>query len=60
MRPLYGAALSTMIVVTLGLFLVLYGLVSTIWDQTITRNLPEWFEGDQVGVFGVNLTYEDS
>ncbi len=58
MRPLYGAALSTMIVVTLGLFLVLYGLVSTLWDQTITRNLPDWFEGDQVGVFGVNLSYE--
>ncbi|HEY6473005.1 MAG TPA: ABC transporter permease [Acidimicrobiales bacterium] len=58
MRPLYGAALSTMIVVTLGLFLVLYGLVSTVWDQTITRNLPDWFEGDQVGVFGVNLSYE--
>ena len=58
MRPLYGAALSTMIVVTLGLFLVLYGLVSTVWNQTITRNLPDWFEGDQVGVFGVNLSYE--
>ena len=59
MRPLYGAALSTMIVVTLGLFLVLYGLVSTVWNQTITRNLPDWFEGDQVTVFGVGLTYED-
>jgi branched-chain amino acid transport system permease protein len=59
MRPLYGSALSTMIVVTLGLFLVLYGVTSTVWDQTITRNLPNWFEGDQVGVFGVNLTYED-
>ncbi len=59
MRPLYGSALSTMIVVTLGLFLVLYGLVSTIWDQTITRNLPDWFTSDQVSVLGVNLTYED-
>ena len=59
MRPLYGAALSTMIVVTLGLFLVLYGLVSTIWNQTVTRNMPQWFLGDQVTVFGVTLTYED-
>ena len=59
MRPLYGSALSTMIVVTLGLFLVLYGLVSTFWNQTITRNLPEWFLGDQVTVFGVTLTYEE-
>ena len=58
MRPLYGAALSTMIVVTLGLFLVLYGLVATVWDQTVTRNLPKWFRGDQVDVLGVNLTYE--
>ena len=41
MRPLYGSSLNTMIVVTLGLFLVLYGLTATIWNQTITRNLPQ-------------------
>jgi branched-chain amino acid transport system permease protein len=58
MRPLYGSSLNTMIVVTLGLFLVLYGITGTIWNQMDTRNLPEWFSGDQVGVFGVNLTYE--
>jgi branched-chain amino acid transport system permease protein len=58
MRPLYGSSLNTMIVVTLGLFLVLYGLTSTIWNQTTTRNLPSWFASDQVEVFGVNLTYE--
>jgi branched-chain amino acid transport system permease protein len=58
MRPLYGATLNTMIVVTLGLFLVLYGTTSTIWNQTTTRDLPNWFASDQVGVAGVNLTYE--
>jgi branched-chain amino acid transport system permease protein len=58
MRPLYGSSLNTMIVVTLGLFLVLYGLTGTIWNQTVTRNLPSWFAGDQVSVLGVNLTYE--
>jgi branched-chain amino acid transport system permease protein len=58
MRPLYGSSLTTMIVVTLGLFLVLYGVTGTIWNQTATRNLPEWFSGDQVDVLGVNLTYE--
>ena len=58
MRPLYGASLNTMIVVTLGLFLVLYGTTGTIWNQSTTRNLPEWFSGDQVDVLGVNLTYE--
>jgi branched-chain amino acid transport system permease protein len=58
MRPLYGATLNTMIVVTLGLFLVLYGTTSTIWNQTTTRDLPNWFASDQVDVAGVNLTYE--
>jgi branched-chain amino acid transport system permease protein len=58
MRPLYGASLNTMIVVTLGLFLVLYGTTSTIWNQTTTRNLPDWLANDQWSVFGVNLTYE--
>jgi branched-chain amino acid transport system permease protein len=59
MRPLYGSSLITMIVVTLGLFLVLYGATSTIWDQTTSRNLPNWFASDQVDVLGVNLTYEE-
>ena len=58
MRPLYGATLNTMIVVTLGLFLLLYGITGTIWNQSTTRNLPEWFAGDQVDVLNVNLTYE--
>ena len=59
MRPLYGSSLNTMIVVTLGLFLVLYGTTGTIWNQTTTRNLPNWFASDQVDVLGVNLTYEE-
>jgi branched-chain amino acid transport system permease protein len=59
MRPLYGSSLNTMIVVTLGLFLVLYGTTGTIWNQTTSRNLPNWFASDQVGVLGVNLTYEE-
>ena len=58
MRPLHGSTLNTMIVVTLGLFLLLYGITGTIWNQSTTRNLPEWFAGDQVDVFNVNLTYE--
>jgi branched-chain amino acid transport system permease protein len=58
MRPLYGASLNTMIVVTLGLFLVLYGTTGTIWNQVTTRNLPDWLANDQVSVLGVNLTYE--
>jgi branched-chain amino acid transport system permease protein len=59
MRPLYGSSLNTMIVVSLGLFLVLYGVTSTLWNQITTRNLPQWFSGDTVAVGGVNLTYED-
>jgi branched-chain amino acid transport system permease protein len=59
MRPLYGASLNTMIGVTLGLFLVLFGVTSTLWNQITTRNLPDWFPNDQVSVLGVNLTYEE-
>ncbi len=58
MRPLYGASLNTQIVVTLGLFLVLYGITGTIWNQITSRNLPNWFADDNVSVLGVNLTYE--
>ena len=58
MRPLHGSTLNTMIVVTLGMFLLLYGLTGTIWNQSVTRNLPPWFAADQVDVFNVNLTYE--
>ncbi len=58
MRPLYGSSLNTMIVVTLGMFLILYGLTSTIWNQSVVRNLPSWFSSDQVDVLNVNLTYE--
>ena len=58
MRPLHGSTLNTMIVVTLGMFLLLYGLTGTIWNQSITRNLPAWFAADQVDIFNVNLTYE--
>jgi branched-chain amino acid transport system permease protein len=59
MRPLYGSSLGTTLVVSIGLLLVLYGVTSTIWNQMTTRNLPDWFASDQVGVLGVNLTYED-
>ena len=52
------SSLNTMIVVTLGLFLILYGLTGTIWNQTVVRNLPSWFASDQVDVLNVNLTYE--
>ena len=58
MRPLHGSTLNTMIVVTLGMFLLLYGLTGTIWNQSITRNLPAWFAADQVDILNVNLTYE--
>ncbi len=58
MRPLYGASLNTQIVVTLGLFLVLYGVTGTIWNQITSRNLPNWFADDNVNVLGVNLMYE--
>ncbi len=58
MRPLYGAAASTQLVVTIGLFLVLFGVTTTVWKPTVTRSLPEFFEGHQVSLGNVNLSYE--
>jgi branched-chain amino acid transport system permease protein len=58
MRPLYGAATTTSVVVSLGLLLVLVGLAVTIWPQTLGYNVPEFFSGREVTVNGINLSYE--
>ncbi len=43
MRNLHGAATGTTLVVTIGLLLFLYGLANTVWDQTVSRELPNFF-----------------
>ncbi|MHB8330288.1 MAG: ABC transporter permease, partial [Acidimicrobiales bacterium] len=58
MRPLYGASTNVRLAVTLGLLLMLVALASTLWPQTNIYNVPEFFNGHQVSVGGVNLSYE--
>lgn len=59
MRNLHGATTGTALVVTLGLLLMLLGLVNTIWKPTVVRVLPPFFAGRSVSIFSVNVTYED-
>lgn len=58
MRPLYGAATNISIVVSLGLLLLLFGLAQTIWSPTNTYVVPEFFNGDQVSLGSINVSYE--
>jgi branched-chain amino acid transport system permease protein len=57
-RPLHGAATSIRLAVTLGLLLMLLGLAGAIWTESSTYNVPEFFNGHQVSIGGVNLSYE--
>ncbi len=58
MRPLYGAAITIRLAVTLGLMLLLIGLACTVWDPTNTYVMPEFFNGDQVAIGSINVSYE--
>jgi branched-chain amino acid transport system permease protein len=59
MRPLYGAPTSIKVAVTLGLLLVLVAVAGAIWSPTgNVYNTPEFFSGDQVAIFKVNVSYE--
>jgi len=59
MRPLYGAATSIRLAVTLGLLLVLVALAGTIWSPTSnTYNTPELLSGNPISVAGITLSWE--
>jgi branched-chain amino acid transport system permease protein len=58
MRPLYGAAANISIVVSLGLLLLLYGVATAVWSPTNTYVVPEFFNGDQVSLGSINVSYE--
>ncbi|HLG92236.1 MAG TPA: ABC transporter permease, partial [Acidimicrobiales bacterium] len=45
------------LVVTLGLLLFLVGLGTVVWDPTQVRQIPEFFAGHQVRLFGVTITW---
>ena len=57
MRGLHGSTIAIQLVITLGLLLALLGLAQWYWDPTEPRILPEFFVGNQVGIFDVNITY---
>jgi branched-chain amino acid transport system permease protein len=58
MRPLYGASPNIRLAVTLGLLLVLVAGASSLWNQANVYEMPEFFNGHQVSLGGVNLSYE--
>jgi branched-chain amino acid transport system permease protein len=58
MRLLYGASTNIRLAVTLGLLLVLVAAGGAIWNQSNTYTVPEFFNGSQVSIGGVNLSYE--
>ncbi|MBV9953392.1 MAG: ABC transporter permease [Acidimicrobiia bacterium] len=58
MRRLADASTITTIVVTIGLLVAFVQLAGMIWPQgSTTRVLPEFFVGDTVKVFGINVSY---
>jgi branched-chain amino acid transport system permease protein len=59
MRPLYGAATSIRLAVTLGLLLVLVAAAGAIWSPTANSyNTPELFSGNPISLAGITLSWE--
>ena len=59
MRPLYGAATSIRLAVTLGLLLVLVALAGAVWNPTANSyNTPELVNGNPISVVGITLSWE--
>jgi branched-chain amino acid transport system permease protein len=58
MRHLHGTSTNVRLAVTLGLLLVLQAAGGAIWNQGNTYTMPEFFNGDQVTIGGVSLSYE--
>jgi len=57
MRHLHGAAISTQIVVTLGLMVAFIGIASIRWNPAEARVVPEFFLGHHIRLFTINITY---
>jgi len=57
MRRLHDASPITRIVVPIGLLVALIQLATVVWDPSESRNLPRFFEGDQVTILGVGVVY---
>lgn len=57
MRGLHGTTISTQLVITLGLLLALIGFGNVRWNPTEPRVVPEFFAGNHVRLFSINVTY---
>lgn len=58
MRRLENAALEAKLTVTIALLLLGIALATAIWNPQTVRNLPNFFNGHQVSIGGVNLTFQ--
>jgi branched-chain amino acid transport system permease protein len=56
-RRLRGASIEVTLVVTLGLLLALLYLAYSVWDPSIGRPLPRFFDGSDVRLLSVNISY---
>ena len=56
-RRLRGASVEVTLVVTLGLLLSLLYLAFYIWDPTVGRPLPRFFDGSNIRLLAVNISY---
>ncbi|MBV8980988.1 MAG: ABC transporter permease [Acidimicrobiia bacterium] len=59
MRNVRGSDTGTSLMVTLGLLLFLIGLGLTWWKQTEPRAMPEFFAGNTVRIFSVNVSWHE-
>ena len=58
MRPLYGATTGVRLAVTLGLLLMLVAAAESLWPQTNVYTMPEFWNGHNVSLGGVNVSVE--
>jgi branched-chain amino acid transport system permease protein len=56
-RPIQGASADLSIVITLGLLLFLIGVANAVWKPTQARILRPFFDGHQVQVGALSVTY---
>ncbi|HVX70638.1 MAG TPA: ABC transporter permease [Mycobacteriales bacterium] len=59
MRPLRGASVDLMLVITLGLLLALVGIANSAWSPTVTRVLPQLYNGDGFRVGKVLVSWHE-
>ena len=57
-RRLENAALEAKLTVTIALLIMGIAVATAIWDPGQLRSIPNFFNGHQVSIGGVNLTYQ--